>query len=162
VPLVETLGALAHAKKLGIARHIGVSNFTVALVDEAVAACPEPLVCDQVEYHPYLDQTKVREACARHGMAVVAYSPVAKGRIKNDETLARIGRAHGKTAAQVCLRWLVQQNVSAIPRTSRIERLSENIDIFDFALSEDEMQQIFTMGTARGRLTDYGFAPKWD
>jgi 2,5-diketo-D-gluconate reductase B len=162
VPLVETLGALAHAKKLGIARHIGVSNFTVALVDEAVAACPEPLVCDQVEYHPYLDQTKVRKACARHGMAVVAYSPVAKGRIKNDETLTRIGRAHGKTAAQVCLRWLVQQNVSAIPRTSRIERLSENIDIFDFALSEDEMQQIFTMATPKGRLTDYGFAPKWD
>ena len=112
VPLSETLGALAHVKKLGMARHIGVSNFTVALIDEAVAACPEPLVCDQVEYHPYLDQTKVREACARHGMALVAYSPVAKGRIKSDETLARIGQAHGKTAAQVCLRWLVQQNVS--------------------------------------------------
>jgi 2,5-diketo-D-gluconate reductase B len=162
VPLVETLGALAHAKKLGMARHIGVSNFTVALVDEAVAVCPEPLVCDQVEYHPYLDQTRVREACARHGIAVVAYSPVAKGRIKNDETLARIGRAHGKTAAQACLRWLVQQNVAAIPRTSRIERLSENIDIFDFALSEEEMQQVFRMGTAKGRLTDFGFAPKWD
>jgi 2,5-diketo-D-gluconate reductase B len=162
VPLVETLGALAHAKKLGMARHIGVSNFTVALVDEAVATCREPLVCDQVEYHPYLDQTRVREACARHGIAMVAYSPVAKGRIKNDETLARIGRAHGKTAAQVCLRWLVQQNVAAIPRTSRIERLSENIDIFDFALSEEEMGQIFRMGTAKGRLTDFGFAPKWD
>ena len=87
VPLAETLGALAHAKKLGMARHIGVSNFTVALLDEAVATCSEPLVCDQVEYHPYLDQTRVREACARHGMAVVAYSPVAKGRIKGDETL---------------------------------------------------------------------------
>ena len=140
VPLAETLGALAHVKKLGMARHIGVSNFTVALIEEAVAACPEPLVCDQVEYHPYLDQTKVREACARHGMAVVAYSPVAKGRIKGDATLARIGQAHGKTAAQVCLRWLVQQNVSAIPRTSKIERLSENIDIFDFALSDEEMR----------------------
>ena len=99
-------------------------------------------MCDQVEYHPYLDQTKVREACARHGMALVAYSPIAKGRIKNDETLARIGSAHGKTSAQICLRWLVQQNVSAIPRTSKIERLAENIDIFDFALSDEEMQQI--------------------
>src|ERR1700735_1466174 len=136
VPLAETLGALAHVKKLGMSRHIGVSNFTVALIDEAVAACPEPLVCDQVEYHPYLDQTKVKEACARHGMALVAYSPVAKGRVKSDTTLMRIGQAHGKTAAQVCLRWLVQQNVCAIPRTSRIERLSENIDIFDFALSD--------------------------
>jgi 2,5-diketo-D-gluconate reductase B len=162
VPLQETLGALARVKQLGMARHIGVSNFTVALVEQAVASCPEPLVCDQVEYHPYLDQAKVLEACARHGLAVVAYSPVAKGRVKNDATLARIGQAHGKTGAQVCLRWLVQQNVSAIPRTSRIERLSENIDIFDFVLSGEEMRQISLMGSAKGRLTDFGFAPKWD
>jgi diketogulonate reductase-like aldo/keto reductase len=162
VPLTETLGALAHVKQLGMARHIGVSNFTVALIEEAVAACPEPLVCDQVEYHPYLDQSKVRDGCARHGLAVVAYSPIAKGRIKNDPTLAQIGQTHGKTPAQVCLRWLVQQNVSAIPRTSRIERLSENIDIFDFALSDDEMALISQMGCTKGRLTDFGFAPKWD
>jgi 2,5-diketo-D-gluconate reductase B len=162
VPLAETLGALAHVKKLGMTRHIGVSNFTVALLDEAVGLCPEPLVCDQVEYHPYLDQTKVREACARHGHALVAYSPVAKGRIKNDPTLARIGQAHRKSAAQVCLRWLVQQNVCAIPRTSRIERLSENIDIFDFTLSDEEMLEISAMGSPKGRLTDFGFAPKWD
>ncbi len=162
VPLAETLGALAHVRALGMARHIGVSNFTVALLDEAVAACAEPLVCDQVEYHPYLDQTRVLEACARHRMALVAYSPVAKGRIKNDQTLARIGAKYHKSAAQVCLRWLVQQNVAAIPRTSRIERLSENIEIFDFELSDDEMRQIFAMGSARGRLTDFGFAPKWD
>src|SRR5882757_6565690 len=83
VPLEETLGALAHVKKLGMCRHIGVSNFTVALIEQAVAACPEPLVCDQVEYHPYLDQSKVLDACAHQGMALVAYSPVAKGRIKN-------------------------------------------------------------------------------
>jgi diketogulonate reductase-like aldo/keto reductase len=162
VPLSETLGALAHVKKLGMARHIGVSNFTVALIDEAVAACPEPLVCNQVEYHPYLDQTKVKDACARHGMAVVAYSPVARGRIRGDEILTRIGQAHGKTVAQICLRWLVQQNVAAIPRTSKIERLSENIEIFDFVLSEEEMSEISAMGSARGRLTDYAFAPKWD
>jgi 2,5-diketo-D-gluconate reductase B len=162
VPLQETLGALAHAKKLGMARHIGVSNFTVALIEEAVAACPEPLVCNQVEYHPYLDQTKVRDACVRHGMALVAYSPIAKGRIKTDQVLAQIGSRHGKSAAQVCLRWLVQQNVAAIPRTSKLERLSENIDIFDFELSADDMRQISALGSAGGRLTDYGFAPKWD
>src|SRR6195952_500696 len=162
VPLSEPLGALARLKQLGLARHIGVSNFTVALIEEAVAACPEPLVCNQVEYHPYLDQTKVREACARQGMALVAYSPIAKGRIKGDETLSRIGASFRKTPAQVCLRWLVQQNVAAIPRTSRIERLSENIDIFDFTLSDEEMAEISAMGSARGRLTDYGFAPKWD
>jgi diketogulonate reductase-like aldo/keto reductase len=162
VPLAETLGALAHVRKLGMARHIGVSNFTVALIDEAVAACSQPLVCDQVEYHPYLDQTKVLEACARHGLALVAYSPIAKGRIKGDALLGQIGRKYRKTAAQVCLRWLVQQNVIAIPRTSKIERLSENIDIFDFELSGDEMQSVFPLGSAGNRLTDFGLAPKWD
>ena len=162
VPLAETMGALAHAKRIGLAKHIGVSNFTVALIEEAVKACPEPLVCDQVEYHPYLDQAKVRKVCAQHDLALVAYSPVAKGRIKNDQILKEIGRAHGRTAAQICLRWLVQQNVCAIPRTSRVERLSENLDVFDFALSDAEMDQIFALVSANGRLTDFGFAPKWD
>jgi len=162
VPLAETLGGLAHVKRLGLSRHIGISNFTVALIEEATALCQEPLVCDQVEYHPYLDQTRVLDACAHHSMALVAYSPIAKGRIRNDQTLLRIGQAHGKTAAQVCLRWLVQQNVSAIPRTSKIERLSENMDIFDFELSDAQMRQIFRLRSPKGRLTDYGFAPKWD
>jgi diketogulonate reductase-like aldo/keto reductase len=162
VPLAETLGALAHARQLGLTRHIGVSNFTVALIEQAVASCPEPLVCDQVEYHPYLDQTKVKAACEHNGLALVAYSPIAKGRIKNEETLAQIGRAYRKSPAQVCLRWLVQQNVAAIPRTSRLERLSENIEIFDFELSDEEMSRIAALASPRGRLTDFGFAPKWD
>lgn len=162
VPLQETLGALARAKQMGLTRHIGVSNFTVALIEEAVRDCPEPLVCDQVEYHPYLDQAKVRDACAQNGMALVAYSPVAKGRIKNDPVLTRIGRDHRRSPAQICLRWLVQQGVSAIPRTSRIERLSENIGIFDFQLSDEEMDQIFALASPKGRMTDFGFAPKWD
>jgi diketogulonate reductase-like aldo/keto reductase len=122
------LSALANVRRLGMARHIGVSNFTVALIEQTIPLCPEPLVCDQVEYHPYLDQAKVLAACRHHDMALVAYSPVAKGRIKNDETLARIGAAYGKTAAQVCLRWLVQQNVAAIPRTSRITAVGEHRD----------------------------------
>jgi diketogulonate reductase-like aldo/keto reductase len=162
VPLAETLGALAHAKQLGLARHIGVSNFTVALIEQAVALCPEPLVCDQVEYHPYLDQTKVRDACAKAGMALVAYSPIAKGHIKSDTVLTRIGAAHRKSAAQVCLRWLVQQDVVAIPRTSKIERLSENIEIFDFKLDDAEVAEISALASDSGRLTDFGFAPKWD
>jgi diketogulonate reductase-like aldo/keto reductase len=150
VPLVETLGALARVKQQGLARHIGVSNFTVALIEEAVAACPEPLVCDQVEYHPYLDQSRVAEACARHGMGLVAYSPIAKGRVRNDRALLRIGDRYRKSAAQVCLRWLVQQGVAAIPRTSKLERLSENIEIFDFELSDEDMQEISSMAPAAG------------
>ena len=158
VPLAETLGALAHAKKIGMARHIGVSNFTVALIDEAVATCPGAAGVRSGRIPP-LSRPDQRQGSLRrsHGMALVAYSPVAKGRVKSDETLARIGRAHGKTPAQVCLRWLVQQNVAAIPRTSRIERLSENIDIFDFALSEEEMQQILATGQPQGPADRFRF-----
>src|SRR5258708_8461210 len=100
VPLQETLGALAHVKKLGMCKHIGVSNFTVALIEEAVAACPEPLVCDQVEYHPYLDQTKVKDACARHGMAFVPYIPIPTPRINTHRTPAHIAHALAQTTAQ--------------------------------------------------------------
>lgn len=162
VPLAETLDALAHARKLGLARNIGLSNFTVALMEEAIEKCPAPLVCNQVEFHPYLDQKKVQQACARHDMALVAYSPIAQGKVKQDEALTRIGRAHGKSAAQVSLRWLLQQGVAAIPRTSKLERLSENIEIFDFQLSDAEMAEIGTMASPEGRLTDFGFSPKWD
>jgi 2,5-diketo-D-gluconate reductase B len=162
VPLAETLDALAHVRKLGMTRHIGVSNFPVALMEEAFGKCPAPLVCNQVEYHPYLDQTRVRDACAQHDIALVAYSPIAKGRVRNDEVLAGIGRSHGKSAAQVCLRWLVQQKVAAIPRTSRLERLSENMAIFDFELAAAEMAEISAMSRSDGRLTDFGFSPKWD
>lgn len=150
IPLSETLGALCRVKQQGLARHIGVSNFGVELIEEAVALSSEPLVCDQVEYHPYRDQSDVNEACARHGMALVAYSPVAKGRIRNDRVLQRIGDRYRKTAAQVCLRWLVQQGVSAIPRTSKLERLSENIEIFDFELSDEDMQEILALAGERG------------
>lgn len=162
VPLTETLGALAQARALGLTRHIGVSNFTVALINEAVAVCPAPLVCNQVEYHPFLDQQKVLAACAAHGMALVAYSPIARGNAKSSEILTRIGAAHGKSAAQVCLRWLIQQNVAAIPRSSRLERLAQNIEVFDFELSDAEMNEIFALGSPKGRLTTTATAPAWD
>ncbi|WP_420133768.1 aldo/keto reductase [Rhodopseudomonas sp.] len=162
VPLTETLGGLAHAQELGMTRHIGVSNFTVALLKQAVAACPAPLVCNQVEYHPFLDQTNVRAICAELGIAMVAYSPIARGQAKQNEILTHIGAAHGKTSAQVCLRWLVQQNVAAIPRSSRIERLSQNIDVFDFELSDAEMQQIFALHHPEGRLVHSTTEPEWD
>lgn len=162
IPLAETIGALAQTKQAGLARHIGVSNFTVALMEEAVKLSPEPIVCNQVEYHALLDQSKVIAAAKRLGMALIAYSPIARGAVGSEGVLARIGAAHGKSAAQVSLRWLVQQGVPAIPRTSRVERLSENMAIFDFELSDAEMDEIFALGSASGRLVSPAFAPKWD
>jgi 2,5-diketo-D-gluconate reductase B len=116
------------------------------LMQEAASLCSLPLVCNQVHYHPYLDQSALRQACATLGLAVVAYSPIAKGNVRGDAVLSEIGARHDKTAAQVALRWLVQQGVAAIPRTSRIERLSENFSVFDFALTPGEMEQIFAIG----------------
>jgi 2,5-diketo-D-gluconate reductase B len=164
IPLSETLGALCKVKRMGLARHIGVSNFTVAMIDEAVALADEPLACNQVEVHAFLDQAKVIAACRRHGMAVVAYSPIARGGVKNDKVLSRIAKVHGKTAAQVALRFLVQQDIVVIPRTSRVERLSENLAIFDFALTDAEMAEIAGLASGGGRVVNYSYSgsPKWD
>jgi len=164
IPLSETLGALDKVKRDGLARNIGISNFTVAQIEEAVAISTEPLVCDQVECHPYLDQSKVMAACHAHGMAVVAYSPIARGNAKNDAVLARIGAAHKKTAAQISLRYLVQQNIVVIPRTSKVERLTENAALFDFTLGDDEMAAIAALARRDGRLVDWSYSgsAKWD
>ena len=162
IPLRETMGALCKMKREGLARHIGVSNFTVALVDEAVKLATEPLVNNQIECHPFLDQSKVIAKSRKHGLSVTAYSPIARGQARGDEVLRRVGKAHGKTAAQACLRWLVQQGIIVIPRTSRPERLKENFSIFDFELSEAEMDEIARLGSPRGRIVHWGGAPEWD
>ncbi|HTT48913.1 MAG TPA: aldo/keto reductase [Pseudolabrys sp.] len=162
VPLAETLGAMAKVKREGHVRAIGVSNFTVTLLEEANRVSPEPLVCNQVECHPYLDQDKVIAACRKYGMAMVAYSPIARGQARGDELLSRIGDAHKKTAAQVCLRWLIQQGIAVVPRTSKIQRLEENLAIFDFELSDAEMKEIAGLARPGGRIVDWTFSPKWD
>jgi diketogulonate reductase-like aldo/keto reductase len=164
IPLAETLGALCKVKRDGLARHIGISNFTVPLIEQAVRLADEPLVCNQIEMHPFLDQSKVIAACRAHGMAVVAYSPIARGGAKKDAVLARIGAAHRKSAPQVCLRWLVQQGIVVIPRTSRVEHLSENCAVFDFSLTDAEMAEIHALAHPGGRLLDYAYSgtPKWD
>jgi len=162
IPLAETLGALAKVKRDGLARHIGVSNFTVALIEQAVRETSEPLICDQIECHPYLDQSKVIAACRKHGMAVVAYSPIARGGAQGDAVLEQIGLAHGKSAAQISLRYLVQQGIVVIPRTSKVQRLEENLALFDFALTEGEMLEIRALSQRKGRIVDWSWSPQWD
>jgi len=162
IPLKETIGALCKMKREGLARHIGVSNFTVQLIEDAVKLTTEPLVNNQIECHPYLDQSKIIAASRKAGLAVTAYSPIARGQVKGDAVLMRIGKAHGKTAAQVCLRYLVQHDVIVIPRTSRTERLKENFEIFDFKLSSAEMKEIAGLANPRGRIVEWGGGPEWD
>jgi 2,5-diketo-D-gluconate reductase B len=164
VPLAETIGALNQVKRRGFARHIGISNFTVALIREARALSEAPLVVDQVEYHPFLDQQAVLAELRASGMALTAYSPLAKGRVFNDLTLRRIGERHGKNPGQVTLRWLIQQDgVTAIPRSSREAHAKANLEIFDFALSDAEMAEISALAHPGGRqINPAGMAPRWD
>jgi diketogulonate reductase-like aldo/keto reductase len=162
VPLGETLGAMAKVKRDGLARHVGVSNFTLSLLEEAVAHSSEPLVTNQIELHAYLDASKVIAACSRHGISVTAYCPIARGSAASDKALAAIGKAHGKSAAQVALRYLVQRGIVVIPRTSKTERLQENFAIFDFSLSESEMTAIARLARRDGRVVNWSAAPAWD
>jgi diketogulonate reductase-like aldo/keto reductase len=163
-PLAETMGALAKAKRERLTRHIGVANFNIAMLDEAIGLCPEPLVTLQAECHPYLDQKKLIAACRERGLVLTAYCPLARGRLQGDPVLADIAQRIGKTFAQVALRWLVQQEVIApIPRSSNPERIAQNIDVFNFKLSDDDMGRIAALARPDGRIANpAGRAPVWD
>lgn len=164
IPLAETMAALAKAKRQGLTRHIGVANFNIALLEEARRTCPEPLATLQAEYHPYLDQRRVLDYCRQHGMIFTAYCPLARGRVFTDPVLAGIAQVKNKTIAQVVLRWLVQQgNIGPIPRSSNPERIAQNLDVFNFTLTADEMTRIHALARPDGRIANpAGRAPAWD
>lgn len=164
IPLAEPMAALAQAKRAGLARHIGVANFNIALLDQAIRLCPEPLVTLQAEYHAHLDQAKLTDACRRRGLIFTAYCPLGRGRLLRDPVLADIAARKGRPLAQIALRWLIQQgNIVAIPRSSNAQRMAENLDVFGFALSADEMARIAALKRPDGRIADpAGRAPAWD
>lgn len=163
VPLAETIGALNAVKRRGLVRHIGLSNFTSAKLAEASHLTQEPLAAEQVEFHPYLEQTRmVRELRARQ-MALIAYCPIALGKVIGDPVIEEIARAHQRSAAQVTLRWIVQQGFVAIPKTSKVERLSENLAVFDFALTDAEMARMSALTRPNSRLiNEPQWVPEWD
>lgn len=164
VPLAETVAALNDVANRGLARHIGVSNFTTGQLAEAVELSERKLVCNQVEYHPYLGQDKLLAACRRYGMALVSYCPLGRaGALLREPAISEAARAHGKTPAQIVLRWHVQQHgVGAIPRSSSPQRIRENLAIFDFELSPPQMAAIAALSVRRHRICDYEFSPVWD
>jgi 2,5-diketo-D-gluconate reductase B len=162
IPFKTSVGALCKAKKDGFAKHVGVANFTTKMLDQAWAVTSEPLVCNQIEVHPFLNQDKVLAACNQRGMAVVAYCPIARGKVPGADVLERIGKAHGKSAAQVSLRYLVQRGVCAIPRTSNPEHIRANLDVFDFELSAAEMADLKALNASNMRVVNPPHAPQWD
>lgn len=162
VPLGETLAAFAEARDAGRARSIGVSNFTTALLRESIDRHGAELAVNQVEYHPFLAQPKLLAALREAGMLMTAYLPLARGKVFKDEVLRRIGRRHGKSPGQVALRWLVQQdNVLAIPRSSKPDNMRANIDIFDFELDAQEMAAIEALDRQE-RQVEMEWSPRWD
>ncbi|SOB94065.1 aldo/keto reductase [Thalassospira xiamenensis] len=164
VSLADQIGALNEVKQAGKVRHIGVSNFNIALMDEAVALSDAPLVTNQVEYHPFIDLTKVMDGARKHGMALTAYYTMADGKVLDNAELGEIAKSHDRSVAQVVLRWLLQQNdVIALSKTATESRVAENFDIFDFELSGEEMQAIHGLADKNGRIVSPdGLAPDWD
>jgi 2,5-diketo-D-gluconate reductase B len=160
VPLGETLQAMRALREDGQTLHLGVSNFTPSLVEEALEHAP--ILANQVEYHPFLDQSHLVSQARERDLVLTAYSPLAKGRVIEDPVLTEIGEAHGRSSAQVAIRWLLQQhNVAVIPRSSSAEHREANRDVLDFELTGSEMERI--AGLSRGeRIIDPPFSPEWE
>ena len=161
IPLIESIETLVDMQKQGKTRYIGVSNFNSSQVGEAQHLAGGKLLTNQVEYHPFLNQDKVLSACSEAKMFLTAYCPLARGMVADNPVLHKIAAEHDKSSAQVALRWLIQQgDICAIPKSVRRERLEENFDIFDFKLSDEEMNDINLLrGNKRLVLPK---APHWD
>lgn len=157
--LEACLDEMQALQEAGEARHIGVSNFPPALMRRAAAHAP--VFCNQVEFHPYLDQSPLRSLAKECDALLTAYSPLARGEALRDETLQDIGAAHGKSPAQVALRWLLQlDNVAAIPKAAASERRRQNFEVFDFSLNDGEMRRIDALACGK-RMVDPSWAPAW-
>lgn len=164
VPLAEQIGALNEVRKAGKVRHIGVSNFNTALMTEAVALSDAPIVTNQIEYHPFIDQSVVMETANKLGMSLTSYFAMADGKVFENDTLKAIAADQGKSVAQIVLRWVIEQNnVIALSKTVGEKRLVENFDIFDFELTGEQMQAIHDLADENGRIVSPdGLAPDWD
>lgn len=164
IPIQETIEALNEVVDAGQTRFIGVSNFNVPMIEAATTVTRAPLVTNQVEYHPLLSQDKLLKWLRAEYVSLTAYCPLARGKVMDRPVLQELAERHGKTPAQVTLRWLVQQdNVIAIPRSSSEKRVEENFDIWDFTLDDSEMKAVSAIGSPGGRLVDLeGYSPAWD
>ncbi|GAB6860331.1 aldo/keto reductase [Haloplanus litoreus] len=159
-PLSETLAAMADLVADGRVRYVGVSNFDVRLLDEARSLADVPIFTNQVQFNPYWDQRNHLSYCRRHDVLLTAYSPLCHGGVLRDDALQAVGRAYGKTAAQVAIRWAIQhEGVSAVPKATTRDHLRANLDVFDFELTDAEMERIrqpsklrALAGFARSRL----------
>ena len=164
-PTMDLGASLAEMVKMqqeGLVRHIGVSNFPTKLLREAIEVIQAPIVCNQVEYHVHLDQTPVLSLLRKHGLALTAYCPLGRGDLATNPALEAIGRKHGFTAAQVALKWLLDQdNVAAIPKAARATSQQANLDCLGLVLDDADRAAIAAL-PKRERAVSPPFAPEWD
>ncbi len=162
VSLEESLLAMRKLVKAQKIKFIGVSNFPVDLVEKAKQIVPE-IVCNQVEYHPFLGQGTLLSCLRKNNMFLTAYSPLARNKIFKDKTVCQIAKKYSKTAGQVVLRWLLEQeNVVAIPKAGNREHAESNFDIFDFHLKDPDPLLLGSLYSRSMRLVDPKWGPKWD
>ena len=145
VPMRETMSAMGEVHRKGIARDIGVSNFTIAHLEEALAVSPVPIANDQVLYHPQRNQESLRRFCNDKGIVITSYSPLGRGEMVNERSIKRLAQAHGRTPAQIVLKWLVDKGIVVIPRSRSREHLAENLDLFGWELGEQARHALDSM-----------------
>lgn len=153
IPLEETMDGMQYLVEEGLVRSVGVSNFDVGRMERVMAVSEAALCNNQVEYHPYRHRREIPEFCRERNIALTAYCPLAKGRVLKDPLLARIGTRHGKSGAQVSLRWLLQKGAIVIPKASSVEHLQANMAMDGWELSEEDMHQIDAIDV-EARLVD--------
>lgn len=163
VSIADQIDMLNAVQAAGKTRFIGVSNQNVAQMKESVQKSRAPIVTNQIEVHPYLDQSTIAQAAKAAGVAITAYYGMADGAVPRDAVLQAIGAKYGKTAAQVGLRWLIEQGYVALSKTAKPERVAENFNVFDFELNAEDMAAIAKLSRPDGRIVSpEGLAPAWD
>ena len=150
---------MERAHELGYARSIGVSNFDVGELRELLETATVAPVVDQVQFSPYEYRKALLDACGENGIALEAYSPLGTGRHLASDTVARIARRHGRTAAQVLLRWCIERGIPVIPKSTHRERIAENARLFDFRLSAEDLAELDALDRTGG--TDRALERKW-
>ncbi len=153
---------LAQAQAEGLAKEIGVSNYNIAQL-EAVRQAGVSIVTNEIEYHPWIDQRKITHWMQTHQMPVIAYTPLGRGMMNQDKIIATIAREHQRHPAQIILRWMMQKdNIIAIPKASSPKHLQENLEVFDFTLTEMEMKSIDRLSDENRRVVDAQPGAQWD
>lgn len=162
LPVAEYVSALAEAKAQGLTRLIGVSNFTIAHLEQAIAAVgADAIATNQIEIHPFLQNRKLVEFAQSKGIHLTAYMPLAYGKVMQDETLQSIAAKHGVTAAQVALTWSLQQGFTVIPSSTKRANLQSNLEAMKIKLTPEDMAAITKLDRGE-RLANPDFSPKWD